>query len=997
MTLIKDYLEKTSKYKNIYGEKTIVLIQVGAFYEVYGLKDKNNHDIFGSNIEEYASICELNISDKQICVGENNVVMCGFRDLFLDKYLRKMQDTPYTVVVYKQDIQAKNTTRSLLGIFSPGTYFSVDNNDDKISNNTCCLWIHKYRNHLQNENYINNNNIIIGISNVDIYTGRSTIFEFNNILSNDPTCYDELERFLSIYNPNEIIIIHNLNKKEYSNCISFANINTISIHNIDLNNEEVIKSNKIKNLSNQLFQKEILHKFFEINDWNSFYEDFYNYQIATQAYCYLLNFIYEHNPNLINKIIEPLFENKSERLILANHSLKQLNILNTTNNNNKYNSVVKLLNECVTPMGKRMFNYLLLNPISNSDELNKIYDITEIFNKKANEYTNLRNNLRDIKDIEKLTRRIVLSKIIPSQMGNFYKTLINIKKIFDFIINSDLNNYFNYKLKKYNIDNNDVINYLDDISLYIDNCIDIDKCLDNETLTVETNIFKKGYNEKVDKEVFTYLENLEILNIIVEKINFLLEKEEKKSKTNDFVKIHETEKSPLIIQTTKRRSTILKKTLENHNGLLNIDYYSSVNECNKNIKLVIKDIEFLNVSTSNVSINSPYINNLTKNIFNLKHKMKDTINLVYNQFIQSLIKFIPKLEKIIFNIINLDLIQCRSYISLKYKYIKPIINNDKDKSFVDIKDLRHCLIERILEDEIYVANDIKLGENTDGILLYGTNAVGKSSLIKSLGIAVIMAQAGLFVPASSFVYKPYNYIFTRILGNDNMFKGLSTFAVEMSELRTILKIADNNSLILGDELCSGTESESAISIFASGLIHLSKIKSSFIFATHFHEISKMEEILTLDNIKFAHLSVKYNSEMDCLIYNRKLTDGPGMNMYGLEVCKSLHLPKDFLERAHNIRMKYNPEYKSILSMKKSHFNNKKIKGNCEICKKEIGVEVHHLQHQQIADNNGFINSFHKNNVANLINICEKCHDNIHKSNLMHKKVKTTKGIKLEQI
>ena len=521
MALIKDYLQKTKEYIDKYGQKTIVLIQVGAFYEVYGLRDTKTQNIFGSNIEEYASICELNISDKQVCVGKDNVVMCGFRDMFLDKYLRKMQDTSYTIVVYKQDIQAKNTTRSLLGIFSPGTYFSVENNDDKITNNITCLWIHKYKNLTYKEKNFNSNNIIIGISNVDIYTGRSSIFEFNNILSNDPTCYDELERFLSIYNPSEIIIIHNLDNKEYNNCVSYANVNAYSIHNIDLNSENKKNIEKVNKITNQLFQKEILHKYFQINDWSAFYEDFYNYPIATQAYCYLLNFIFEHNPNLVDKINEPLFENKSDRLILANHSLKQLNILNTTNYKGKYNSVVKFLNECVTPMGKRMFDYLLLNPISNIKELNNIYNITEVFNNVNTQYPNIRSNLREIKDIEKLTRRIVLNKISPLQIGQFYHNLINIQTLIKSInSNNDLIKFFDSKLDIYKIDSNDLLDYLNYIHSYINNCIDINKCLENETLTIEHNIFKQNYNEKVDKEVFTYLENLEM--VLVCKITFSL-------------------------------------------------------------------------------------------------------------------------------------------------------------------------------------------------------------------------------------------------------------------------------------------------------------------------------------------------------------------------------------------------------------------------------------------------------------------------------------------
>jgi DNA mismatch repair protein MutS len=316
--------------------------------------------------------------------------------------------------------------------------------------------------------------------------------------------------------------------------------------------------------------------------------------------------------------------------------------------------------------------------------------------------------------------------------------------------------------------------------------------------------------------------------------------------------------------------------------------------------------------------------------------------------------------------------------------------------------LRHCLIERFQTNEIYVTNDISLGDGkTDGILLYGTNAVGKTSFIKSIGISIIMAQAGLYVPASEFEYYPYNYIFTRIIGNDNIFKGLSTFAVEMSELRTILRLANQNSLILGDELCSGTEILSAISIFVSGIQKLYNCKSSFIFATHLHEIVNYEEITNLSTIALKHMEVIYDKENDTLIYDRKLRNGPGNNMYGLEVCKSLNLPKDFLDNAYEIRMKYNPDAASILSLKTSAYNAKKIVSICEKCKKNLGKEVHHLNYQMDADDNGIITTndtiFHKNNLANLMTLCEMCHNDIHKKNERMKKIKTTKGTKIQTI
>jgi DNA mismatch repair protein MutS len=153
------------------------------------------------------------------------------------------------------------------------------------------------------------------------------------------------------------------------------------------------------------------------------------------------------------------------------------------------------------------------------------------------------------------------------------------------------------------------------------------------------------------------------------------------------------------------------------------------------------------------------------------------------------------------------------------------------------------------------------------------------------------------------------------------------------------------------------------------------------------------------------MAVVYDREKDVLIYDRKIKDGPGDNMYGLEVCKALSLPSDFIEAAHAIRMKYHPTSASILSLKTSHFNSQKVIGNCELCGTEPGKEVHHLQYQKLANETGYITqpaasgneTFHKNHTANLMTLCEKCHDNIHKEKKMHKKVKTTKGTIIKNI
>ena len=190
-------------------------------------------------------------------------------------------------------------------------------------------------------------------------------------------------------------------------------------------------------------------------------------------------------------------------------------------------------------------------------------------------------------------------------------------------------------------------------------------------------------------------------------------------------------------------------------------------------------------------------------------------------------------------------------------------------------------------------------------------------------------------------------------------------------------------MVLGDELCSGTETISAISIFVAGIQKLHECKSSFIFATHLHEIVDYEEITGLSGLSLKHMEVKYDNEKGIMIYDRKIKEGSGNNIYGLEVCKSLDFQLDFLESANEIRLKYNPESRSILSLKQSRYNTKKLIHMCEKCNTKMGTEVHHKHHQASANENGIIitddSIFHKNNLGNLMTLCESCHKQIHNS------------------
>ena len=1030
-SLTDEYFRISREYSNKYGQKTILLMQVGSFFECYSKADANNN-IADANMREFCTVCDLNTSITNGRCMAGFPFTCNFRDYSLERYVKKMQDRGYTIVVYVQDGQGANTTRSLYCIYSPGTFFS--NDSAVLSNNTSCFWIQRVKVGVNGMN----KKIIMGMSNIDIYTGKSACFETESELNprHVQTTYDELERFVSSFRPSEVIIISNLSANEIEDIKNYANIasSATAIHCIDLNqqNEERCGEHlnplliQAKNAEKQTYRKEVLGKFFSFHACSAIFQNYSAYEFAVQAYTFLLHFVYEHNPNLTSKIEEPEFENRSDRMVLANHTLEQLNIIDAkglgggsaTSAAGSNSSVFRLLNKCKTPMGSRRFYYRLLHPSFNVKTIQREYDITEyvLKNESMNAdscmYMNWRSALENIKDVEKLHRKIQMGKICPNSLYILYTNLQMISQMYDGIKgDTTLLKYF-----RADADPERVTKMCNDVMKKIDACFYIEKCKSVDSLDFDLSyrdcFVKPGISKDLDQTYIANEDGCSILDVIRSHCNDLVAigekkgattKDKEKDKEKEFVKRHETEKAGYSIQTTERRSKLLLEQIgkrvkaKEHVSKLEYESISQDDSCKKLVKTFdfdLSTLQFVKAGSSAVTFVHEALSSVCASISETRNKIRDEIGLVFHKFVCELKECQESFQTIVSFVTDVDLIQNQAYIARKYKYCKPSVDSGKDKgqegSYVDARDIRHCLIERMNEDEIYVTNDISLGVKERGLLLYGTNAVGKTSMIRALGICIIMAQAGLYVPCSAFTYRPYTNIMTRILGNDNLFKGMSTFAVEMSELRVILKCADENSLILGDELCSGTEIDSAISIFVAGLQKLHALKSCFVFATHMHEIVDYEEIAQMDKLTTKHMAVTYDRARDMLIYDRKLRDGAGPSMYGLEVCKSLHLPDDFLKMANAIRLKYRDKNRTgDLSFKPSHFNAHKVKGVCELCKQNLGEEVHHLQHQREADANDYIEHFHKNHRANLLTVCESCHLKMHETGQQYKRVFTT--------
>lgn len=347
-------------------------------------------------------------------------------------------------------------------------------------------------------------------------------------------------------------------------------------------------------------------------------------------------------------------------------------------------------------------------------------------------------------------------------------------------------------------------------------------------------------------------------------------------------------------------------------------------------------------------------------------------------------------DKIIDFIIYIDYIKTIARSAHENNYIKPEIIKS-DCGCIDAVNLRHPIVEKIIKHE-YVPHDVKIGFNdeTKGWLLYGDNCVGKSVLMKAIAIAITMAQSGFYVPATSFKFYPYKKLYTRITGNDNIFRGLSSFALELTELSAIFNRSDEYTLAVGDEVCKGTEPISGTSIIASTLIELSDKNVTFIFASHLHDILKIKDVEQRKNIKAYHLSVVRDLKTDELVYERILKDGPGDRIYGVYVAKSMIPNINFNVRSIKYVNELQNKHDGIISTETSRYNSEKLKNICEYCGKLetiVGseLETHHLNYQK-----DFIDGKHidpkkmhiqKNSWSNLQILCQKCHDLYHSNKI----------------
>jgi DNA mismatch repair protein MutS len=503
-------------------------------------------------------------------------------------------------------------------------------------------------------------------------------------------------------------------------------------------------------------------------------------------------------------------------------------------------------------------------------------------------------------------------------------------------------------------------------------------------LNITNSFLKKGIYLEIDN----IQDEIEKINDFFNKeCNYLSNIIEKDS---DFVKVDNNEREGYFYYCTKKRADILMEKLSSNDK----KKYEIRKFNGSNIKIVSKEIM---EKSDKIIANKDNIQKIVKDkyleiLLNIENKFRNVLDEIS--------KFVAEF----------DFVKSGGKCAILYNYCKPeIINKYNNKSYFSSKKIRHPIIEVINQEKTYVENDVELlkkcekeeeyNNHCSGILLYGVNGVGKSSLGKAIGSNIILAQMGYYTASSNFVFYPYHKIFTRINGDDNIFKGMSSFVVEMSELKSILKYADSQSIVIGDEVCKGTEETSALAIVSSTIVHFSKNNVNFILATHFHKLYELSCIKDLKNIKLYHLSVNYDSKNDIIIYGRKLEHGSGSDLYGLEIANYIIKDDNFMAFAKNIRNEVLNLQTEIVSTQTSNYNKDLYVDKCMICGDNgltYPLDTHHIIEQKIFEKNNNTESFHKNKLSNLVVLCKTHHDSVHHGNLTINGYKdTTNGLLLD--
>ena len=954
------YFDLQRHFEQKYGDDTLILMEIGSFFELY---EVNNDELKIGKAKEVAELLNIQLTRKNKAIVENSIknpLLAGVPTVSIERYIaRLIASKKYTIVIVKQKGEPPHIKRYVANIISPGTNFEYQT--EAKENNIVSLIIDE-----------NQGIYSVGYAAIDITTGKTLVNEMHSTKEDKSYALDETFNLLQTYHTAEVIVTLDNPKINREWIKSYLEL---GLFHTSFNTQRA----KIN------YQNELFTRVYEINSFLSAIEylDLERHPYTTEALAILIEFIIEHDEMIIEKMNRPLFLGASRYLYLGNNALEQLGVISR---DPAEITLLGLMDKTSTAFGKRLLKERLLSPIIDKEILEQRYTLSEKLIDQSERYD---THLKNIYDLERITRRIKLQKLHPVELTYIAMSLDAITKLLRDIQQDQITQ------------EEKMLEGVIEFQRYLRETFNLDICAKFRIDQINDNIFEEGVYPTIDRLLAKQQTEMSKLHHVVRHIDQLFEKNQliKGSKSN-YAEIGYLESEGYSVNLTKNRFMLIEKELKSSFVTIEGEHH------------FFKDFHYKHLKNA-VKLNSKLFEEVTQNYESNQVKL---VSLIKSRYLKSLNelenRFSRLLDELTQFIANIDVAISNAKCAKQMHLSRPIIT-DQGSGYEAIG-LRHLIIESNEQSGIYVPNDIYLGSgietqhnhitlnategaSVNGILLYGINSSGKSSLMKSIGLSVILAQAGFFVPATELKLGMYDKLFTRIVSQDNLYKGLSTFAVEMMELKNIFNRAGKQSLILGDEISQGTETESGLSIVAGAILKLLDLEATFIFATHLHQLKTIHQLKDIPSLIFLHLGVKYDEKEDRLIYNRQLQLGMGSSLYGLEFAKSLHMDEDFLKNAYTIREGLtgsHSELKRLKVKKQSRYNKGIYITKCGLCDNPVD-DVHHILPQELADASGKIGYIHKNHHYNLIPLCKKHHKLVHEGKIIISGfMMTSEGLKL---
>ena len=547
---------------------------------------------------------------------------------------------------------------------------------------------------------------------------------------------------------------------------------------------------------------------------------------------------------------------------------RNLEITEKLRDKSKKGTLLWVLDKTSTSMGGRLLRRWLNDPLIDENEINKRLNSVEELKNNVMLRGDIIENLKKIYDIERLAGKMAYGNATPRDMITLKNSLLKLPETKNILQNVKTN----YLKEIYeNIDE------LQDIYELIDKSITDDPPMN----TKDGGYIKIGFDEEIDKLKLATTDGKSWL--------MKLEKEEKEKTGIKSLKVGFNKVFGYYIEVTNTYKNLVPETYIRKQTLTNGERY---------ITEELKNIE--------------------NQILGAEEKVVKLELEAFKKIREEIADNVKRLQKTAEAVSILDVLSSFAQVAEDMNYCKPVINKD---GIIDIKEGRHPVIEKMLPTGEFIANDTYLDKNENRLsIITGPNMAGKSTYMRQVALITLMAQVGSFVPAQSAVIGIVDKIFTRVGASDDLSMGQSTFMVEMMEVAAILKEATSNSLIILDEIGRGTSTFDGLSIawaVAEYIADINKCGAKTLFATHYHELTELEN--KLEGIKNYSIAVKEKGED--IIFLRKIVKGGTDESYGVHVARLAGVPKEVTKRANQILNTL--ERKSIIGSKKEEKEDKK--------------------------------------------------------------------------